>query len=221
MATLLWMTYFATVLLSAVSQSPLAGDDASARSPNPPLNKQEWVHPIIFEPQNKIRLTHSSYKLTMFVDFAPFLAGFQRVRDYLTAFKKDLDTPSHPFQDAQYRSSSVETSIIVNELVLTNTLKKHWCQCDPYTCNTKIKVNRVNMEMNYLDKVFNASYNKFLTAIDHVDYHPTSPDHDDNDPVLDDPTTAKRHTPNINVDTQRAINLLKQLDEEDLMLLTS
>ena len=75
--------------------------------------------------------------------------------------------------------------------------------------------------MNYLDKVFNASYNKFLTAIDHVDYHPTSPDHDDNDPVLDDPTRAKRHAPNIDVDTQRAVTLLKQLDEEDLMLLTS
>ena len=100
MATILWMVYFAAVLLSAVSQSPLVGDDASARSPNPPLNEQEWVHPIIFEAQNKIRLTHSSYKLTTFVDFAPFLAGFQRVRDYLTTFKKDLDTPSHPFQDA-------------------------------------------------------------------------------------------------------------------------
>ena len=100
MATLLWMMYFATVLLSVVSQSPLEGDDASTRLPNPPLNEQEWVHPIIFEPQHKIRLTNSLYKLTTFVDFAPFLAGFQRVRDYLTAFKKDLDTPSHPFQDA-------------------------------------------------------------------------------------------------------------------------
>ena len=104
-----------------------------------------------------------------------FLAGFQRVRDYLTAFKKDLDTPSHPFQDTRYRSSSVETSIIANESVLTNIPKKHWCQHDPYTCNTKIRINRVKVEMNYLDKVFNASYNKFLTAIDHVDYHPTSP----------------------------------------------
>ena len=32
MATLLWITYTATVLLSAVSQSPLAGDDTTARS---------------------------------------------------------------------------------------------------------------------------------------------------------------------------------------------
>ena len=42
--------------------------------------------------------------------------------------------------------------------------------------------------MTYLDKVFNASYNKFLTAIDHVDYHPTSTENDDNDPILHDPT---------------------------------
>ena len=75
--------------------------------------------------------------------------------------------------------------------------------------------------MNYLDRVFNASYNKFLTAVDHVDYHPTSPDPDDNDPVLDDPSRVKRHAPNINVDTWRAVNLLKKLDEEDLTLLTS
>ena len=74
--------------------------------------------------------------------------------------------------------------------------------------------------MNYLDKVFNASYNKFLTAIDHIDYHPTSPDHDDSDAILDDLTRANRHARNIDVDTQRAINILKQLDEEDLALLT-
>ena len=141
MATLLWMRCLARVLLGAASQSPLAGDDTGSRSPNPPLNEQEWVHPVIFEPQSKICFTRSSYKLTTFVDFAPFLMGFQRVRDYLTEFKRDLNTPNQPFQDSQYRSSSIETSIIANETVLMNTLKKHWCQCDPYTCNTKIKVN--------------------------------------------------------------------------------
>ena len=38
---------------------------------------------------------------------------------------------------------------------------------------------------------------------------------------LDYPTRAKRHAPNIDVDTQRAVTLLKQLDEEELMLLIS
>ena len=58
--------------------------------------------------------------------------------------------------------------------------------------------------MKYLDKVFNASYNKFLTAIDHVDYHPTSIEEATNDPILEDPTCMKWHVPNIDVDIQRA-----------------
>ena len=29
------------------------------------------------------------------------------------------------------------------------------------------------MEIQYIDKVFHAIYRKFLTAIDHIDYHPS------------------------------------------------
>ena len=35
----------------------------------PPQNKNEWVHSVIFEPQLKIQLTQSSYKVTSFLDF--------------------------------------------------------------------------------------------------------------------------------------------------------
>ena len=51
-----------------------------------PQNKNEWVHSVIFEPQLKIQLTRSSYKVTSFLDFQPFLRGFQSVNEYL----KDL-----------------------------------------------------------------------------------------------------------------------------------
>ena len=30
----------------------------------PPENKQSWAHPVIFEPQPKIRLTRSSYQVS-------------------------------------------------------------------------------------------------------------------------------------------------------------
>ena len=39
----------------------------------PPQNKNDWVHLVIFEPQPKIPLTQSSYKVTSFLDFQPFL----------------------------------------------------------------------------------------------------------------------------------------------------
>ena len=42
----------------------------------PPGNPNTWVQSVIFEPQPKIQLTGSSYKVTSFLDFQPFLYGF-------------------------------------------------------------------------------------------------------------------------------------------------
>ena len=41
-----------------------------------PQNKNEWIHSVIFEPQLKIQLTRSSYKVMSFLDFQPFLRRF-------------------------------------------------------------------------------------------------------------------------------------------------
>ena len=109
---------------------------------------------------------------------------------------------------------------MANESVLINYLKQHWCQQDPFQCNTEINVSQIRVEMKYIDKVFNASYNKFLMAFDHIDYHPTSLDDETDDTLLTDPTRTKWHVPNIDVDVQHSVNILKQLDEEDLQLLT-
>ena len=42
----------------------------------PPKNSNNWVHLGIFEPQPKIQLTCSSYKVTSFLDFQSFMHGF-------------------------------------------------------------------------------------------------------------------------------------------------
>ena len=71
---------------------PLPGQTLSLP---PPQNKNEWVHPVIFEPQPKIQLTQSSYKVTSFLDFQPFLKGFQSVSQYLGDLTKDLNNPEY------------------------------------------------------------------------------------------------------------------------------
>ena len=43
----------------------------------PPEKKQDWLHPVIFEPQNKIQLTRSTYQVMTFLDFARFYEWFQ------------------------------------------------------------------------------------------------------------------------------------------------
>ena len=40
----------------------------------PPQNKNDSVHSVIFEPQPKMQLTRSSYKITSFLDFQPFFS---------------------------------------------------------------------------------------------------------------------------------------------------
>ena len=43
----------------------------------PPQNQNKWVHLVIFEPQPKIQLTQSSYKVTSFLNFQPFFEIFK------------------------------------------------------------------------------------------------------------------------------------------------
>ena len=82
------------VLLAwATLHQPYISTPKQTLSSCPPQNKNEWVHSVIFEPQPKIQLTRSSYKVTSFLDFQPFLRGFQSVNEYLKDLITDIDNP--------------------------------------------------------------------------------------------------------------------------------
>ena len=38
---------------------------------------------------------------------------------------------------------------------------------------TRLKIDRFLMEIDYLNELFGVVYRRFLTAIDHIEYHPT------------------------------------------------
>ena len=72
------------VLLAwATLHKPHISTPRQTLSSPPPQNKNEWVHYAIFEPQLNIQLTRLSYKATSFLDFQPFLRGFQSVNEHL------------------------------------------------------------------------------------------------------------------------------------------
>ena len=60
---------------------------------SPPSNPNNWVHSVIFEPQPKIQLTHSLHKVTLFLDFQPFIWSFQSVNNYLDNLWTDIKNP--------------------------------------------------------------------------------------------------------------------------------
>ena len=63
--------------------------------------------------------------------------------------------------------------LTINNSHIENFLKSHACNQCPYSCQAKMKFEKFKWEVHYIIKVFHATYRKFLTTIDHIDYHPS------------------------------------------------
>ena len=119
-----------------------------------------------------MQLTHSSYKITSFLDFQPFLQGFQSVDAYIRNLMTDIADPTYfrrlvaPFHDTQFTFGTNKSNVM-------KFLKSPGCAARPYACCSKLKFEQYHLEIQYIYKVFHAIHKKFLTAIDHIDYHPS------------------------------------------------
>ena len=70
-----------------------------------------------------------------------------------------------------HKDASVHITPLSNETLIHEYFSLISCNFNPYACISKLKIDQYKMEIQYFDKVFHASYRKFLTAIDHIDYH--------------------------------------------------
>ena len=154
-----------------ITQTILPPPGQTLSSP-PPQNKNEWVHPVIFEPQPKIQMTQLSYKVTSFLDFQQFLKGFQSVYQYLEDLMKDLNNPGY-FQRLIYPVKSFQITPLSNESTIQKFFHLVMCRNHTYWCKSKLKFEQYKLEIQNIIEVFHAIYRKFLTAIDHIDYHPS------------------------------------------------
>ena len=157
------------LLTWATLQQPYMSKTLSAP---PPQNKNDWVHSVIFEPQPKMLLTHSTYKITSFLDFQPFLQGFQSVDTYIKNLMTDIANPTY-FKRLLTPYHNIPPIIGNNSSNILRFLKSSGCSDRPYACHSKLKFDQFNLEIHYIYKVFRAIYKKFLTTIDHIDYHPS------------------------------------------------
>ena len=138
----------------------------------PPKNPNKWTHSVIFEPQPKIQLTHLSYKVTSFLDFQPFINGFQTVQNYLDNLWTDIQNP-YNYQYLFMPIAHMHIDPTANDSHIANFMRSHMCVQCPYECQAKLKFEKFKWEVHYIMKIFNVIYKKFLTAIDHIDYHPS------------------------------------------------
>ena len=106
------------------------------------------------------------------MDFQPFLQGFQSVNKYLNERWTDINNPSY-FWQLFIPFAHVLIDPTLNDSHIENFLTSPICHHCPYACQVKMKFEQFRWEIHYVMKVFHITYKKFLTATDHIDYHPS------------------------------------------------
>ena len=138
----------------------------------PRKNPNKWTHSVIFEPQPKIQLTHPSYKVTSFLDFQPFLNSFQSVNSYLDKLWADMQNLYY-YRYLFVPIAHININPTANDSHIEKFINSCMCVQHPYTCQAKLKFEEFKWEIHYIMKIFHSIYKKFLTAIDHIEYHPS------------------------------------------------
>ena len=116
-----------------------------------PQNKNDWVHSVIFEAHPKMLLTHSTYKITSFLDFQPFLQGYQSVDAYIKNLMIDIANPAYfrrlvaPFHNTPFIFGTNDTNVI-------QFLKSPGCVDRPYACHSKLKFDQFNLRYKTFTK---------------------------------------------------------------------
>ena len=67
----------------------------------------------------------------------------------------------------------IDITPTLNDSHIEKFLNSHMCVQCPYACQAKMKFEQFRWEIHYIKKIFHSIYKKFLTATDHINYHPS------------------------------------------------
>ena len=130
------------------------------------------IEPVIFEPQRKIKLSRSTYKVTSYVDFKPYKQAFKQFGQYMGRFLVDLRDPH--YISTLYNAGRHEGDPLIRrgagaKTVFTETT----CRELTYKCRIQNQFIQLKREAIKINQIYLETYKKFLTAIDHMEFHPT------------------------------------------------
>ena len=130
------------------------------------------MEPVIFEPQKKIRLSRSTYKVNSYIDFKPYKETFKQFGHYLVRFLKDIHNPH--YVGNLYNINRSKGSPLIK---LGQSDKLHFgtptCKQVIYKCRIQNQYTQLRKEAFKLDSMYKSAHEKFLRAIDHMEFHPT------------------------------------------------
>ena len=130
------------------------------------------VEPVIFEPQKKIRLSRSTYKVNSYIDFKPYKETFKQFGHYMVRFLKDIHDPH--YVGNLYNINRPKGSPPVQ---LGQSDKHHFgtfaCKQATHKCRIQNQYTQLRKEAFKLNSMYRSTHEKFLRAIDHMEFHPT------------------------------------------------
>ena len=126
---------------------------------------------VIFEPQRKIKLSRSTYKVNS-SNFKPYKEAFQQFGHYMNRFIIDLHDP-------HYVSTLYNVDIPEGEppIKIGMGVKKHFktfsCKQATYKCRIQNQYLQLKQEALKVNTKKRSTHQKFLRAIDHMEFHAT------------------------------------------------
>ena len=130
------------------------------------------IEPVIFEPQRKIRLSRSTYKVNSYIDFKLYKETFKQFGHYMNRFIIDLHNPHYVSTLYNVDRPEGEPPIKIG----TNVKKHFWtfgCKQATYKCRIQNQYLQLKQEALKVNTIYRSTHQKFLQAIDHMEFHPT------------------------------------------------
>ena len=130
------------------------------------------IKPVIFEPQRKIKLSRSTYKVNSYIDFKPYKETFKQFGHYINRFIIDLHDPH--YVSTLYNIDRPEGEP-PNKIGMN--VKKHFgtfgCKQATYKCRIQNQYLQLKQEALKVNTIYRSTHQKFLQAVDHMEFHPT------------------------------------------------
>ena len=141
----------------------------------------QYKYPVIFEPIRNIRLSISSYQVTMFIDLKPYFDYFESYGQYLDDFLRDLADQSKMSFLAKYHHGTMKfgKDYPGDELDAVNCDTLATCDDHPSPnlchrllfnfCMSQRQYFQVTNSTVHIKEMFVALRDKFLGIIDYLD----------------------------------------------------
>ena len=160
-----------------------------------PVLPGQQPYSVQFEPLAHIRLSRSTYKVTTFIEFKPYIDSFKNFHEYLQLFLEDMADPKKVSGFSSLMSRHLDLPPEEDNL-MSHILSEHTCEkpheeiCSipenrygggrdlgkpecvrqmQIICRARLQFSAIVNATDYIKEAFNQTAEEFLSVIDHLE----------------------------------------------------